>query len=549
MCAHRMRDLPLIKAMGVNVVRTYGWQVGNDHSDFIKALAQHGLYLFATFYMGDETESPVGSPLARSKLVKAFQKEVDKYSSYKNVLFWSFGNELNGVWNGFLQSLSKDSSKEFGGKECDWDERYDDLGGCWVHKGVAPVEGDERGCFESTQCVYSRLFKFIDDGAKAAHDVADVLVVSAFADVDALYDKVGRAGDLAPSLDAWTAQVYRGDTFGNFFEAMGNNTDKPVLLTEYGVDAYHDVCGQKKETDKTPCANVYGDNSGSREDEVSQMKFAVNLTLEIDAMASDYATCDSSHKGQSHGECTCIGGFLMSWTDEYWKGAKSQTACDPVRGDPKFSLKTCDPSAHVTCGNWDAMTHDICGYPLQAAPDHYVNEEWFGITSPSRCSTSIDALRPRETYWAMRKLWTGAGKDKSLFNDCDDMLMGRCIALGDGGRDGQSLSWLGRMLGGASHSKEGKPLPCSGRGKCTTNLHECGGGTFNSSATPCCSCQLGFAGVGCTQLDVRVYIALGGAATLAVLVAGMFVSAAMSALTRKQLKSSSLGQGLLAGGR
>ena len=112
-----------------------------------------------------------------------------------------------------------------------------------------------------------------------------------------------------------------------------------------------------------------------------------------------------------------------------------------------------------------------------------------------------------------------------------------------------SYGQLVRMLGGASHSTEGKPLPCSGRGKCTTNLHECGGGTFNSSATPCCSCQLGFAGAGCTQLDVRVYIALGGAATLAVLVAGMFVSAAMSALTRKRLKSSSLGQGLLAGGR
>jgi lipopolysaccharide export LptBFGC system permease protein LptF len=43
--------------------------------------------------------------------------------------------------------------------------------------------------------------------AVAAKQVADVMVVSAFADVDALYDKVARAGDLAPTLDAWTAQV------------------------------------------------------------------------------------------------------------------------------------------------------------------------------------------------------------------------------------------------------------------------------------------------------------------------------------------------------
>jgi hypothetical protein len=38
------------------------------------------------------------------------------------------------------------------------------------------------------------------------------------------------------------AQVYRGNSFGDFFIGMSNATDKPVLLTEYGVDAYHDTC-------------------------------------------------------------------------------------------------------------------------------------------------------------------------------------------------------------------------------------------------------------------------------------------------------------------
>jgi len=538
-----MRDLPLIKAMGVNVVRTYGWQVGNDHTQFIEAIAANGLYLFATFYMGEESETPVGSSNSRSKVIKTFQKEVKKYADNPALLFWSFGNELNGVWNGYLQSLSKDDNYDGGkGTACGWDERYDDLGGCWIHKGLAPLPGTR--CYGTSYCVYKRLFTFINEAAAAAHEVADVVVVSAFADVDALYDKVGRAGDLAPDLDAWTAQVYRGSTFGDFYEMMGLNTDKPVLLTEYGVDAYHDTCGNSS---KTPCYNTPGDDSGSFEDEDSQALFALNLTREIDSAASDYKRCEGAAKGDT--DCIGIGGFLMSWTDEFWKGAKSQAACDPVQGEPGFSPKKCDVRAHATCGNWDASAHDLCGYPLEAAPDHYVNEEWFGITSPTRCATAIDSLRPRKTYWEMRKLWTGAKHhDHTLFSSCHEMTTGHCVALGDGGTASPSAftAWLASILGGETHTKDGKPLPCSGRGKCTTNLHECGEGDFNSSATPCCSCSLGFAGVGCGVLDVKVYVALAGGGTLGALLGGMLLAALVSSCTRSRYaKSSPLGQRLL----
>lgn len=56
-----------------------------------------------------------------------------------------------------------------------------------------------------------------------------------------------------------------------------------------------------------------------------------------------------------------MGGFLMSWVDEYWKGAKPPAVCDPTIDDPDFSPKTCKYKAHVTCGNWDTSVHDICG--------------------------------------------------------------------------------------------------------------------------------------------------------------------------------------------
>jgi len=529
-----LRDLPLIKKMGVNVVRIYGWQPDNDHNAFLDAVDAHGLYLMSTYYMGDATESPVSTVAERSAAIKGFRNEVAKYAKHPSLLFWSFGNELNGVWNKFLQALSK-GDPTAGEEDCGWDERYDDLGGCWIHKGKNPRPGSP--CYDSSACVYKRLFTLMNDAAKAAHDAADVLVVSAFADVDGLYEKVGRVGEFASDLDAWTAQVYRGSSFGDFFDSFGNSTDKPILLTEYGVDAYHDACGS---SNATVCFNTFGDDSGSHEDEAAQAVYAVNLTREILHYRSDGPECAGATRGDD--ACATIGGFLMSWTDEFWKGAKSQAGCVPTRGHKGFSPHKCDEKAHVTCGNWDAADHDLCGYFLDAAPDKYVNEEWFGITSPTQCANAIDALRPRETYWKMREVWTGeaAPPHKGGFPTCDSMIDGTCAALGGGETDW----WLPRGLFGASRSAHGDGAVCSGRGHCTTDWRECGAGTSGSSATPCCSCDFGFSGLGCDALDVRVYVGAIVGVGLMLLLALIFTSSVASAVSRK-MRNPDLTEGLL----
>jgi len=120
--------------MGANVVRTYGWQPHGDHTAFLDAAHNNGLYVMATFYMGAEEETPVSTAADRSKVISAFVHEVARYSEHRALLFWSFGNELNGVWNGFLQAIGKDPEQP----DCNWDDRYDDLGGCWIHLGQIP---------------------------------------------------------------------------------------------------------------------------------------------------------------------------------------------------------------------------------------------------------------------------------------------------------------------------------------------------------------------------------------------------------------------------
>ena len=49
---------------------------------------------------------------------------------------------------------------------------------------------------------------------------------------------------------------------------------------------------------------------------------------------------------------------------------------------------------------------------------------------------------------------------------------------------------------------------CSGHGRCTTDDVECGKGSSTKKATPCCTCELGFAGEGCAELDARMYVAI-----------------------------------------
>lgn len=120
-----------------------------------------------------------------------------------------------------------------------------------------------------------------------------------------------------------------------------------------------------------------------------------------------------------------------------------------------------------------------------------------------------------------------SSQDDVVFPTCESIIEQRCVELGDGG--GQPM--FGFIFGSSNGSQ-----PCSGHGKCTTDWQECGSGTSIDSATPCCSCELGFAGVGCAELDARVYIGVGAVAALLVLLVAMLFLSVTSAICRKRIE-------------
>jgi len=155
-----------------------------------------------------------------------------------------------------------------------------------------------------------------------------------------------------PALDIWGANVYRGSSFGTLFSEYHQVSQKPLLILEYGIDAYDNIRGNEYEKVGNP----------------TQADVAEGLWKEIAA------------NGQ-----TCVGGTILSYSDEWWKGRYTvDTSC----------LADSDPSLHGRCG-----------FVSSAQPDGYANEEWWGLVRVLDNGTDPDTVEPRAVYYRLQYLW------------------------------------------------------------------------------------------------------------------------------------------------
>ena len=426
------RDLPLMKAMGATTIRIYGWKAPADHTAFLDAVHAAGLKVLVTYYLGDAEESPVRTVADRNRIIQQFVAQVYRYRDHPAILMWSFGNELNGSWNKFVTQIS-------------------DAFGCWWTAFCAGYQDTNSDCHWQSQCMYFQLFSFINAAAKAAKVVTTRPIISGFADVDYMVgptpwlDKVARFDWVLPDLDAWAMQLYRGYTFGGYFWMYRGESQKAMIVTEFGVDAYNDPCGWP-ENNGGGCFNMPGEGVGgdvappdrgfwgcASGGECSRP--GVDVQKDWDMRLAKELMDNYPDKGG-----VVWGGFLMAWTDEFWKGGGTQDLCaypckwwdaNYCRGPGAALYKPgggalCSYKAHFTCPNWDSHYHDLCGYWLAAAPDNYVNEEWFGITTPSPCwlwgkygGQRLDTLYVRPAFLGMQLLWSGLQEVDTSATTCD----------------------------------------------------------------------------------------------------------------------------------
>ena len=145
--------------------------------------------------------------------------------------------------------------------------------------------------------------------------------------------------------------MYRGSTFGDLFDAYAKVSGKPLLIGEYGIDAYD--------------ASVY------EEDQLTHAQYTMNLVEELERHS---VACVANCEGH-----VASGGFIMSWVDEYWKEGQIGPEC------PQF-----DNAAQSPCGSVRNMDF----------PDEFMNEEWWGMLTVARGCTlgDTDILTPRLAY-------------------------------------------------------------------------------------------------------------------------------------------------------
>lgn len=441
------RDLALIKQMGANTIRIYGWDPKADHYPFLDECQKVGLKVLVTYYLGLATENPVNTADERWSLIGRFVEQLAWYGDHPAILMWSFGNELNGPWNYFTTQFSWN----FG---CGW------TGYCLNNRDP------NSECVWRAACMYTALFTWINDAARSAKYVTSRPIISGFADIDYFIgapwpdyrqDKVPLFEHLLPDMGAWAMQLYRGRSFGGYFGNFNAESGKPLVVTEYGIDAYNDPCGwaENMGTPQT-CFNLPMDGwggsypaswgfSGCNNQWADCSKPGVQTQADWDAGL----TIELMNNGPDKGG-PVIGGFLMAWTDEYWKGSVVQDQCAHPCPSKDISVclnqnrwgyvlggwASCGPHAHFTCGNWDTTFHDLCGYALYAFPDGYVNEEWFGITEPRACEIPdatvqpasgepiprLDALTLRPVYYAIKNIWGGTPPPPSPGHNQTDFL-------------------------------------------------------------------------------------------------------------------------------
>jgi len=211
------RDLPIIKAVGANAVRLWGWDITADHKAFLDAVQAADLFVIPTFYMAPGTYPNLADPATKSKVYGDFDQFLKAINHHPAVLFYILGSDLNADWNyGFEK-----------------DVLFEVLNGLAVRAKTLEATNPR-------------------PVTTGLNDQLSVQTIKAF--------------DTATKLDFWSVNVYRGCDFGTLFKEFTASSSRPLFISEFGIDAWDDVASAVNEEAQAQCyaklwSEIQGNNS------------------------------------------------------------------------------------------------------------------------------------------------------------------------------------------------------------------------------------------------------------------------------------------------
>ncbi len=268
------RDFPLIRTMNANSIRT--WDRVN--AVLLQKASEYRLAVCAGFWFSNYT-NPDEVRLEFSDYVQeTIEQFPDPYQS--PLLIWCIGNENNYWYPGNI----------------------------------------------------SDLYDLLEDLAQIAHNQEDVFYGShhpvAIVNGDIYYigNVVAHADDASLThVDIWAVNLYRGYQYGDIFAYYAGLSQKPMFISEFGIDAYDYGTGQ--------------------EDQLCQADWVGRLWDEINRAGN-----------------ICIGGSVMAYSDEWWKMGSAS-----IHNTTGWDRTTAGPDA-TSNEEWYGIM-SVSDNPIPGAPD------------------------------------------------------------------------------------------------------------------------------------------------------------------------------------
>ena len=325
------QDVTLLRALNANTVRI--WADLPDGSPLLDKLYNNGeapIYAILAIEVPSATDDPsidYCDPTTITEYEQKIQGFVTKWKDHDAVLAWAIGNENN---------------YGYGGDLC-----------CWYNLANRMAQA----AYETE----------VPDGS-ADPSYHPVMLVNGqmmyFGNIDKCSD------DLSLSfIDMWGHNAYGGYDYHCYFDYYDRISARPLVITEFGVDAYDSFA---------PCGEpaTCGENEQVQADWVERQWNQIRMN--------------------------CLGGTVMEYADEWWwarcQRCDDEPCCDGVW---MAHCESCNEDPSNCCGS-----HETGGAYADTQPDKYTSEEWWGILRRVDNGESPDILEPRAAYFRLQELWT-----------------------------------------------------------------------------------------------------------------------------------------------